>query len=131
MFEISPIEPNFWSLVKTAPEALMNSLFRPYPWDVNSFFTLIASLENLVVIVVLILGAVYFKPIPGNRTNLSLLFFTSGLILLLIVGWTTPVAGALVRYKIPGVIAVLMGVCLTADFNRMKLGFWVKRALQK
>lgn len=121
MFEITPIEPNFWSLFRTAPEALMNSFFRPFPWDVSSLFMLIATLENLFVVGLILFGIFYFKPIPGNRTNLALLFFSSGLILLLIVGWTTPVAGALVRYKIPGIIAILISVCLTADFSSIKL----------
>lgn len=120
MFDITPLEPNFWSLFKTAPEALINSLFRPFPWDVNSLFSLLACLENLFVFTILVLGCIHCKPIAGSRTNLTLLFLSAALILLLIVGWTTPVAGALVRYKIPGIIALLIGICLVGDFHPLK-----------
>ena len=126
-FELTPLTPDFWSLFKTIPEALTNSLFRPYPWDVSSFFMLIATLENILVVLFLLLSAFYLKPIPGNRTNLALLFFSSSIILLLIVGWTTPVAGALIRYKIPGTIALLISVCLVTDFNRLKFRFRLRK----
>lgn len=120
MFDITPLEPNFWSLFKTAPEALLNSLFRPFPWDVNSLFSLLACLENLFVFAILVLGCINFKPIAGSRTNMTFFFLSAALILLLIVGWTTPVAGALVRYKIPGIIALLIGISLVGDFHPLK-----------
>lgn len=119
-FEITLLTPDFWSLFKTIPEALRNSLFRPYPWHVSSLFMLIATLENMLVLAFVLVSLFHLKPISGNRTNLALLFFSSSIILLLIAGWTTPVAGALVRYKIPGVIALLISLCLVTDFNRLK-----------
>ena len=117
-FEVTRLAPNFWSLIKTIPEALINSLFRPFPWDASGLLLIVACLENIFVFIILLLSLIFYKKPTKETLNTVLFFFSAGILLMLIVGWTTPVSGALVRYKIPGVIGLLIAAVLVFDQKR-------------
>lgn len=119
-FEMAPLEPTPSSFILNAPEALLNSFFRPFPQHADSPFMLMATVENVLVFIALGLLLCYFKKPDSPVTNLTYFFLFSGLILFLIVGWTTPVSGALVRYKIPGVMMLLLAGIFIYDRNRFK-----------
>lgn len=98
---LTPLEPNIKSYAQVLPEAVNHVFLRPYITEIKSPFHLMAFVEMLLVIVVMILAFVT----AGRRELLRLcqplyLFcFAVALSGLLLIGYTVPFTGAIVRYK--------------------------------
>lgn len=96
-------------LVKNIPEAMFNSLFRPLPNDEGPWFKYLAMAENFILLFTLLFVLLFRSRklnILEKRLVWSLVLFAS--VLALIIGWSTPVVGAIVRYKIPITIAIVL-----------------------
>lgn len=88
------------SVLANSPLALINALCRPFIWEADNSFMLLAAIENFFIILLLIYALFRpFRPYHKNEIFLCIAFATT---LMIIVGLTTPVIGALVRYKVPG-----------------------------
>lgn len=89
----------FWNAILAAPEAIFNTLFRPLIWETNNILQLVAAVENLLYLL-LVIATIFFHRKPER---LSLILFCVSFVILLavIIGWTTPVLGTIVRYKVP------------------------------
>jgi hypothetical protein len=115
---IAKLDPTIFSLLKTAPVALYNSLCKPSLLSSKSFLEKFSALENACVLVFLIV-CVWFKKQTYNRNIFALCLFIC-LIILLLIGYTTPVAGAIVRYKVPIMPFLVMCGLLIIDENKLK-----------
>ena len=73
------------------------------------------SIENTLIILLIILTAFAFNRKKGN-INLALFSFYYCLSLYSLIGLTTPVIGAICRYKLPGLLFLLIGII--ALFNK-------------
>jgi len=118
---ISRLEPTIFSLLKTAPAALYNSLCKPSLFSAKSFLERFSALENAGVLIFLII-CVWFKKQSYNRNLFALCLFIC-LVILLLIGYTTPVAGAIVRYKVPIMPFLLMCGILIIDEQKLKFFF--------
>lgn len=121
---ISRLEPTIFSLIKTAPAAIYNSLCKPSFFSAKSFLEKFTALENACVLIFLII-CVWFKKHSYNRNLFALCLFIC-LVILLLIGYTTPVAGAIVRYKVPIMPFLLM--CGILIIDEQKLKFFFKKA---
>lgn len=125
-FELTDIDQSFFGIVKVIPEGVVNCFVRPLPWRANSILSIPAVLENLFILTLLILGVTQLvkKKVMIAEEHKNILWFSVVFIFLLyaIIGVTTPVAGALVRYKVPA-LPFLM-VVLVYLLQNMK---WVAR----
>ncbi len=103
-FDIPLLENDPISIVKNIPVALFNSLTRPFPSSKLSLMGIPAVIENILLILALLLASPkILKPknwTPNSKQSQLLFILTYTLILLAVIGLTTPVAGALVRYKV-------------------------------
>jgi hypothetical protein len=109
------LQPNFLSFLQAAPIALANVLCRPFIGESFSPVVLMASLENL-----LLLAGIFFAVMRRRKLHFeqkNLLIFAIGFVVLLfvIIGWVTPVMGAIVRYKVPALPFLGMLIVLVAD----------------
>jgi hypothetical protein len=103
------------------PMQMITYLFRPLPFEAHSFLALLASLDNVVLIVVFLLGIIaYFKKnkpiIESNRIFLWSYFFIS----LMVLATTTANLGIAMRQKwmfIPCVIFLLLSVIGSRNIN--------------
>jgi hypothetical protein len=100
-FNIAPLDGTYSSLFVHIPEALFNSLLRPFSFYQDSILTFIASCENLIVFILFILSFVYRSKIENEMRGIWLLLVSFCLFLLVLIGLTVPVEGAIVRYKVP------------------------------
>jgi hypothetical protein len=104
------IDPTLPAIFKEMPIALYDAFFFPMPWNSGgSPFILLASLENLLPIVLIVL--LLFGIHRNKLNNLEAALFLYGISLALIIGFTTPVTGGLVRYKtafFPFILLVLV-----------------------
>jgi hypothetical protein len=122
--DIPLLEPNLINLIKNSPEALFRTLFRPSIFEFNNIMSLMAALENLLIVISLLLVILFFN--PRNIKNPWLWFsilFT--IVLFVLSGLTTPVLGALVRYKAPAL--PFLGVVFIYLFNFQKFINLTKR----
>jgi hypothetical protein len=118
---ISRLDPTVFSLLKTAPNALYNSLCKPSLFSAKSFLERFSALENVFMLIFLIV-CVWLKKYSYNRNLFALCLFIC-LVILLLIGYTTPVAGAIVRYKVPIMPFLCMCGILIVDEKRLKFFF--------
>lgn len=131
-FELTSLEPHFFGVIKVVPEGLFNCFIRPLPWNAKSIIYYPAIIENIFIFLLLfgcILAAInkeiYFK---RNAYNLLLFCFVFSLLLFVIIGITTPVSGALVRYKVPALPFLSIGLLYLLQ-NSKNLNF-IERKLK-
>jgi hypothetical protein len=107
--ELTAIGNDFGQLLKNIPEALSNAAFRPTFWDPGGKLKIINFLETIGLFAFLLFGFWYNR---RNRTaeekNVILFLITFSLVLLVLIGWTTPVLGAVVRYRMPAYLALFL-----------------------
>ncbi|MNU77140.1 hypothetical protein D3C71_667080 [compost metagenome] len=107
--ELTPIGNDFGQLIKNIPEALVNASFKPTPGDPGGKLKYVNFLESCGLFGLLIFGLWRNR---GQRTpeekNILIFLFTFAIILLVLIGWTTPVLGALVRYRMPAYLALFL-----------------------
>ena len=118
-YKITPIEPNITSLLKAIPKGLINGFFRPFPNNINNLLQLFPLIENLLLylmITYLFFKMIFLKiKINQDVKNIlwnSLFFIT---MLFILIGISTPVIGALVRYKVPGLLFLIIVINLMHD----------------
>lgn len=105
-------QPKFTTLMDLlayTPQALANVFFRPYLWESYSLFTLFSALENCLFILFCVV-LFFFRT---KKTSYSSLFYFSMLfvfVLATVIGLTTPILGAIVRYKIFVVLFFLLAI---------------------
>jgi len=101
---------NLWSFVKAVPFALWNVVCAPMIWNVKSLMLFPLALENLVLI--FLLGVLGFNFRRYSLGEVKILFsaIVFCFFLFVVIGITTPVLGSIVRYRVPGVILLLMPV---------------------
>lgn len=113
--ELTPINSSFKQLVFNIPEALFNATVRPLPLDPGGNLKFVNFIETI-----LLLGFVCYsffskkfkRTYLQRKQIITLLAFA--ICLLILIGWTTPVLGAIVRYRIPAYFALLLAALIGA-----------------
>ncbi|MGZ3904777.1 MAG: hypothetical protein ACXVC6_13835 [Bacteroidia bacterium] len=116
--KVEKLEPTVASFIKTAPFALYNSLCKPGLFSSKSLFEKMAALENIITIIFLF-TCIWFRKREFDKNLLALCLFFS-LTLLLLIGYTTPIAGAIMRYKVPLMPFLFMSGIVILDEKRLK-----------
>ena len=117
--EMSYLEPNFWSFIKATPNALLNSITKPWPSEVKGILFIPPLLENLFIIGIVILSWFYGKRIGSREWKFVIFCLTFSFILFLIIGLTTPIIGAIVRYKIPAIPFLMIAALMFFDSQKL------------
>lgn len=107
-FKTAPIRNSLYSFIVASPKAFIDGLLRPFPTDAGSSYKYPAMLEVYFCLGIFTLSLFYRKKttIFEKRVLGSLALFI--VTLLVLIGFTTPVVGALVRYRIPAFIAIFV-----------------------
>lgn len=128
---MDPLEPTLLSLVIHTPGALYNSLLLPWFFQGGGLLMVAAGLENLLVLLLVLFCLVFAKwPVKEQSILWLCLFFALGILTL--TGLTTPVMGAIVRYKVPALPFLLMGFFLLIDLEKLRKRLpWVNRMENK
>ena len=103
------INDSFAQLIKNIPEAFVNAAIRPWPTDPGGNLKWFNILETLGLFAWLIYGLIIFRKQRSKFHN-DLLVITAAfaILLFLLIGWTTPVLGAIARYRIPAYLGVFV-----------------------
>lgn len=118
--ETTPINQSPVQLIKNIPEALINAYARPFPTDPGSSLRFPAMFEVWGLSIFLIISFLFKRSIDSKTMGIivSLLIFSFSL--LLVVGWTTPVIGAIFRYRFPAFLALLIIGLILIRFPQKK-----------
>jgi hypothetical protein len=113
------LEPNAWSFVSQAPYALYITVLGPLVHAGPGLFGIVAALEQLVLL--LVIGVLLMHRLPWHRVDREMLVpvLTFVLLLALVIGWTTPVMGAIVRYRTPMLPFLLIAALLVLDHKKL------------
>ena len=128
-FEIAELSDGF-SILQNIPKALINTVLRPYFWECNSLFVWFSAIENFTIFCFIIIALYFRKKLSNIEKNVLLFSLTFVFILFSIIGLTTPIFGAIMRYKIPGVILLMVSLLLILDLEKIQgLHPFLKRIL--
>lgn len=119
LIDLAPLESNFLSLAKNTPNALFNSFFRPTLLEVKNPLMLISAIENTFIAFLFIFCFIFYK-----KAKKDIFFWFSisfVLILFSLIGLTTPVLGALVRYKAPALPFLGIAFLYLIDIDKLKI----------
>ena len=118
-FKIIPIEPSITSLIKAIPMGAINGFFRPFPNNINNLLQLFPLIENMLLylMVLYLIFRILFLKIKINQDVKNVLWNSLFFITMLFIlsGISTPVVGALVRYKVPGLMFLIIVINLMYD----------------
>lgn len=119
--EVTTIQGSFPTMLKMIPEVLFNTLVRPLPKSSKTWLQYPAFIENCCYLLFLLLALGPARRLANSKE--ARLVWTMGIFaffILLIVGWTTPVVGAIVRYVIPAQVGLLAIILIMIDPQQLK-----------
>jgi hypothetical protein len=101
------------------PQGIVNTFFRPFPWDVRSFMTVFSAFESFCFLAITYMC---FKKVGIGNTFKTIFSdpaiafcFVFALVFGGVIGVTTTNFGALVRYKLPCITFYAMAIILVMD----------------
>ncbi|MBI2966246.1 MAG: hypothetical protein HYY40_00310 [Bacteroidetes bacterium] len=107
-------------IIKEIPASLFTAIFRPHFLDCKNIFMTISFLENMMILVFILLPVFFYRPFTGNQNKVYFLaFFSFSIVLLTIAGITTPVLGALVRYRVPALPFLMVSLLIITDTDKI------------
>jgi hypothetical protein len=116
---VDNMENTALGFIQKIPEAAANGLFRPFLWETgNSPFIALTALENLMLIL-LIIGTIAFPDKKQINDSKVLILLSFVLCLALIIGFTTPISGGIVRYKTAFIPALCSALVMLIDFSKL------------
>ena len=119
---VRPLEDNILSLITNLPQALYNSMFLPWFFQGGSVLTIFAGMENLLIILLLIITLLLSRFRIKDLSSFYLcVFFALGIFAL--TGLTTPVVGAIVRYKVPALPFLVTAMIMAIDKEKFNAVF--------
>jgi hypothetical protein len=117
--QIPILESNLQSFIINTPKALINSFFRPFIFESHNLVSLFSALENIGIMLTFALLIFYHKKPTVSNTYWFWFSLSFTLLLFDLIGLTTPVLGALVRYKIPALPFLLFLLFNYMDVNKI------------
>ena len=117
----TPINNSFFQLIKNIPEALVNSLLRPFPNDPGSSLKFFALSELWLIFSLFLFAIINARKISytEKRIVFSLLIFIISLSL--VIGFTTPVLGAIFRYRFLNLLAIVIISTIIINPKKLKV----------
>ena len=116
---IKPLYPSFKSFVSNAPQALNHALMRPYITEADSFLYVPFVIEIIIVEFLFVLFLFFRRK---KKTVNPLIYFCIffSLTIFLVIGYTVPVIGAIVRYRSIYLIFLMLPVIGYLDWNKIR-----------
>ncbi len=120
---INPLYPNFRSFLNNAPQAINHSLMRPYLTEKLTFLYFPVAFE-ICIYEILFLLFIFFKTDTRLTPFVYFCFFFS-LSMFLIIGYTIPIIGAIVRYRSIYFPFLLIPIICYTDWGKLKRIFHI------
>lgn len=117
LMNVNALQPTAGSVLNETPGAIFRSTFRPYPWQFQPMMIIPATLENLLLWLLIIACILWYRK-PSSK---AVFWFciVYALITLAVTGLTTPVLGALVRYRITAIPFIMFALLQCIDRQKL------------
>lgn len=112
------LEDSLISFAKAIPHAIVNTLFRPLPWNIDNPMYLFMIAENFLLYVLAIFLIIKSKFKIQNK-NVFYFLILSGFLILMVNGMNVPILGALARYRSLGLLFILLAL-MNLEFDETK-----------
>jgi hypothetical protein len=100
MSGIPPLEPNLHGMVRLLPHVLLNAFLLPLPWESLNPLYLASAVENMIVLGALVTTLIFcFKRGINDQTVFVVFLIGYAIMVYLLLGFTCPVIGSLMRFK--------------------------------
>ena len=122
--EYPDLKPTLTSMVGYAPQAIANSVTRPWPWEDKQLLYVLAGLENLLLVTLIAVALVALaQRKPGQLPfALTVVLTLYCLALAALLGLSTPNLGTLNRYR-----AALLPFLVFLVLQNEYAGRWLRR----
>lgn len=117
LMTVEPLQPTAASVLNETPGAIFRSTFRPYPWELKPVMVIPSMLENLLLWLLIFACTIWYRK-PSSKAVFWFCVIYA-LITLAVTGLTTPVLGALVRYRITAIPFVMFALLLCLDRQKL------------
>lgn len=117
--KMTALYPTPQSFITNLPQAINHYLFRPYLWEFPQLSVLLTAIE-LFVYQLLILAFIFYRKkstAPVHTFNIFGLLFVFNM--MLIIGYTIPNVGAIVRYRSIFWVFIICPVICNIDWQRL------------
>lgn len=119
--ETTPINDSYLQLIKNIPESLINASIRPFPNDPGSKLKFLSFVEVWILFAFLAFAIIKRRTLNSREKELLFVLFFFWFFLTLLIGWTTPVLGAISRYRFPAQLAlVISSLIIIKPFINLK-----------
>lgn len=115
---INPLFPHFRSFLNNSPQALNHSLMRPYLTEKFTLLYIPASIEIFIYEVLLILFLLFRSNKKRGAFIYFCIFFSMSMFLM--IGYTIPIIGAIVRYRSIYFPFLVVPILLYTDWIKVK-----------
>jgi hypothetical protein len=119
-------------VVEIIPLAITTVIFRPFLWEIKTFFMALSSLESLYILYILTL-IILRNGVQGmfrviGQVPLVMFCLIFGLVFSFAIGFSTSNFGTLVRYKIPAIPFLMAGLFIILEKGKKRKNtFYLKR----
>ncbi len=120
---INPLHANIGSFLHNAPQALNHSIMRPYLNEKFNFLYTPLAVEILAYEVLFLLFVFFRKKTPLTPFIYFCLFFSISMFL--VIGYTIPILGAIVRYRSIYFPLLLIPIIYLTDWEKIKAQFYI------
>jgi hypothetical protein len=117
---VRKVKPVMTEYLAYTPIAFVNTLIRPGFWEISSWLQLIMVIENLWIVLLIILSIVFFDNGILDKKHILIFCVLFSLIIFVLVGFTTPAIGAMVRYKTIGLLFLSIACFIILDTNKSR-----------
>jgi hypothetical protein len=124
---VTPLNDSWLQLVLNIPEALINSALRPFPNDNGSFLKYFGFVENIGYLLIVLFTFLHKRTLNSKQRKALFLLICFSLLLYLLIGWITPVLGAIVRYRFPAQLAIMLCCLIVIDPLKIR---WKKKNMR-
>lgn len=121
------LAPNAKGFLKNAPQAMQHSLLRPCFADVSLSRSLLPLAIELFCYQLLLILFIFFRNKTVDADPFIYFGYFFSFSILLIIGYTVPVIGAIVRYRSILLPFILTPVLCTINWNKAKIFFCMKK----
>lgn len=120
---IKKIEPNFLSVYSAVPFAIANVFFQPTLFSIKNVLQLFSWVENMWLLLLIVVAILFFDKKILLQKEVFIFCILFALIQFALIGLTTPVVGAMVRYKVVALpfLFTLCILCINGEKLSKKL----------
>jgi len=118
LIEMPNLDATTFSFAKNTPKAIFNVIARPWIWEAKNSLSIMASIENILLLILIFLAIFYYSHHKFN-SNLFWFCLAISISLFALIGLSTPILGAISRYRVIPLLFFEIALIQLIDMNKL------------